>query len=159
MVTLRIWYPSRHNGFGPGSSSLAINSVWGRAYISTRPVKSGDTRRRMDTPTATLNDDIEAEGEDARNIWIYQRLDEGRMLRLWSGLQSGVPAIWKQNEPSASFHMCDMILAAGRGYDVEETPLSSATGRARGTTELATLASSYLQMAAHAEHYMKVEHW
>ena len=31
--------------------SLAISSVWGRAYISTRPVKAGEGKRRMDTPT------------------------------------------------------------------------------------------------------------
>jgi hypothetical protein len=158
MVTLRIWYPSRANGFGPGSCSLAIAGEWGAGYISTRPVKHDPTRPR-DTATATLIDDLQAEGGETRHMWLFHRLDENRMLRLWNTLQSGVPATWKTANSEASFHMCDMILATGRGIDVEEDPGVSFDARATGTIELATLANSGAEMAAHASHYLKIEHW
>lgn len=158
MVTLRIWYPSLANKFGPGSSSVLIHGVEGGAYVSTRPVKQGSGQARR-TRTATLADDLEAEGGDTLFTWLFRHLDEGRMLRLWSSMQGNLTTDAETYAPETSFRTSDMILAAGRGIDVEDNSSSAFAARARGRKTVATLAPSCGALGTRADNYLEVEHW
>lgn len=159
MVTLRIWYPSRFNKFGPGSSSITVDGVRGSAYANTRPVKDAGAEARM-FRTATLDDDIEAEGGvDTNAVWLFRKLDEARMLRLWSSMQGSVVIDPDSYSPESSFRTSDMLLAAGRGITVEGTLGARYRDRARGDIALAQAASNCGELAARADRYLHFEHW
>ncbi len=158
MVTLRIWHPSRTNGHGPGFASLNILSPSGASYLSVRVFKPGE-KRPIGSKTATLADDIKAEGGDTPHIWSFTNLDEGRMMRVWDQLKGLVAAQWKSDTTENSFHFCDMLLAAGQGYVVEAISPDSLSDRAKGALHLATLATTYSALTANAENYLKVKHW
>ena len=67
MVILRIWLPSRKTPRSKGFSSIDVDSPSGSTYMSVRPVDPKEDRL-LKTPTATLADDIEAEGGDEEDI-------------------------------------------------------------------------------------------
>lgn len=158
MVTLRIWTASRANKFGPGSSSLLIDGVWGNTYLSTRIVKreSGGVHG---SGNATLAEDLKAEGGDTDEIWIFQRLDERRMLSLWGSLRGNAAANVQKKPEEISFRTTDMVLAAGRGHDVEPNSTAPFGRRAKAALLLADVASSGSALRARAEYYQKTEHW
>jgi hypothetical protein len=62
-------------------------------------------------------------------------------------------------DPASSFRISDLILAAGRGIDVEENPLASLTGRAQGFAVASAVATSAAQLHVRADYYAQVEHW
>jgi hypothetical protein len=158
MVTLRIWYPSRFNKFSAGSSSITIDGVRGAAYASTRPVGKEKLEARM-FRTATLDDDIEAEGTDTQAVWLFRNLDEGRMLRLWSAMMGTVVNDADLYSPDTSFRTSDMLLAAGRGIAVDDATGTSYTQRAQGDTVMVNLAASCGALSIRADRYLKFEHW
>lgn len=166
MVTLRIWHPSLSNKAAVGSSALTIASVWGGAHISIRPTaaKAADPRKPSapgrEAYVSTLDEDIAAEGHDTRHIWLFHRLDECRMLRLWGGLKDNVVAAHSGRfDPTSTFRVADLVLAAGRGIDVETHPIATLTSRARGLAFAANVAANYVQLQARADICAQVEHW
>ena len=157
MVILRIWLPSRKIPGSKGFSSIDVDSPSGSTYMSVRPVDPGKDRL-LKTPTATLADDIEAEGGDTPHLWRFRNLDEARMMRVWDQFKGLGAAKWKNDATENCFHFCDMVLAAGQGVDVEAFSGASLTNRAKGALHLATLAFSHTTLAARAEDYLKVRH-
>ena len=136
-----------------------IAGSWGEDYLSTRVVKRAAGSMNA-TGNATFAEDMEAEGGDTRLIWIFRRLDEQRMLSLWGGLRGNAADNAHQQNPSeTSFRTSDMVICAGRGYELDGDPAASFTDRAKGSLVLAGVASSGGALASRAEHYIKVEHW
>ena len=136
-----------------------ITGSWGEDYLSTRVVKRAADSIHG-TGNATLGEDMEAEGGDTRSIWIFRRLDEQRMLRIWGGLRgNAADNAHQQSAGETSFRTSDMVLCAGRGYELDGDPAASFTDRAKGSLVLAGAASSGGALASRAEHYIKVEHW
>jgi hypothetical protein len=158
MVTLRIWTSSRANKYGPGSSSLLIDGVWGNTYLSTRIVKR-EAGSVHGSGNANFAEDLKAEGGDTDEIWIFQRLDERRMLSLWGSLRGNASANVQKKPEEISFRTSDMVLTAGRGHDVEPNSAAPFARRAKGALLLAGVASSGSALRARAEHYLKNEHW
>lgn len=135
-----------------------IDGVRGSAYASTRPVEQETGEARM-MRTATLDDDIDAEGTDTQVVWLFRRLDEGRMLRLWSKMEANIVNAKELYSPTTSFRTSDMLLAAGRGIMVEADLGASFAERARGDTVLVNLADSCAELATLADNYLQIEHW
>lgn len=136
-----------------------IAGSWGEDYLSTRVIKRAPGTIHG-TGNATLAEDMEAEGGDTRSIWIFRRLDEQRMLSLWGGLRgNAADNAHQQNPGEMSFRTSDMVLCAGRGYELDGDPAASFSDRAKGSLILAGVASSGGALASRAEHYIKVEHW
>jgi hypothetical protein len=159
MVILRIWHPSISNKFGAGSSALTIAGEWGSAHISTRPLKENPSHQ---SKSSTLQDDIEAEGNAKVRLWRFHRMDERRMLGLWSTVMGGMDFSYRtaaSYRPAVSFRVSDLILAVGRGIDVDAYPAGSATGRARAMVIATAVANNFVELEARAEHFEQVEHW
>ncbi len=135
-----------------------ISGNWGDDYLSTRIVKR-EAGQIQGNGNATLAEDLEAEGGDTRQIWLFQRLDEVRMLRMWGHLRGNAATNMQKRDAENSFRTMDMVLAAGRGFDVEPNPGATATGRGKGMLALAGVATSGSALASRAEHYLKSEHW
>jgi hypothetical protein len=112
-----------------------------------------------DTGNATFVEDLKAEGGDTDEIWIFQRLDERRMLSLWGSLRGNAAANAQKKPDEISFRTTDMVLAAGRGHDVEPISAAPFSRRAKGAVLLAGVASSGSALRARAEYYQKTEHW
>ena len=161
MVTLRIWHPTRLLAHSRGSSAITVDGVWGAAHMSTRPLEGGPLNpRRKESPNTTLAEDIEAEGADTQHIWLFRRMDESRMLRMWSTLKDAVALVSRAKyEDATGFQSSDLIMAAGRGLDVETYPVATATRRAEAMTFMATAAANSRQLQSRADHYAQVEHW
>lgn len=157
MVILRIWRPTHKKPGSAGFSSLDVDGPPGSTYMSVRPVDPKDDRM-LKTPTATLADDIEAEGGDTPHLWRFRYLDEARMMRVWDQFKGLAAARWKSDATENCFHFCDMVLAAGQGVDVEAFSGASLRNRAKGALHLSTLAFTHGLLAAHAEDYLKVRH-
>ena len=161
MVILRIWYPSQANKTHAGSSAITIEGVWGGAHISTRPVTGkGLPGAGRSNATASLHDDVTAEGGDTKHKWRFTRLDECKMLRVWLELRKSfvVPGD-RTYQPSVSFRTSDLILAAGRGIDVESNSVASFSKRAHGVAASEAVATDFTQLHGRAEYYAQVEHW
>ena len=73
-----------------GFSSIDVDSPSGSTYMSVRPVDPKEDRL-LKTPTATLADDIEAEGGDTPHLWRFRNLDEARMMRIWDQFRGLAP--------------------------------------------------------------------
>ena len=166
MVTLRIWHPSLFNQTAAGSSALTIAGVWGAVHISIRataakPAVAGKPLAPgREAYISTLDEDIAAEGSDTRHVWLFHRLDECRMLRLWGSLKDNVLAAHSGRfNATSTFRVADIVLAAGRGIDVEANPIATLTGRARGLAFAANVAANYVQLQARADMCAQVEHW
>lgn len=165
MVTLRIWHPSNLQKFKHGASSLSIVGVWGSAYVSTRPFDPAAAYTRKPVAkggavTATLQDDINAEGGETTDIWHFNRMDESRMLRLWGSMTERVGTVpVTLYDPRSSFRVCDLILAAGRGIAVEAQPTAGLADRAFGQSVADAGATSFVQLQVRADYYAEVEHW
>lgn len=165
MVTLRIWHPSNLQKFKHGASSLSIVGVWGSAYVSTRPFDPAAAYTRKPVSqggdvTATLQDDINAEGRETTDIWHFNRMDEARMLRLWGSMTERVGTVpIRLYDPTSSFRVSDLILAAGRGIAVEAQPTAGFADRARGQAVADAAATSFVQLQIRADYYAEVEHW
>ena len=161
MVILRIWHPSKTDETYAGASALTIEGVWGGAHISTRPVVGkvlpGGGRSYA---TASLLDDVTAEGGDTHHKWRFTGMDECKMLRVWFGLRKNfaTPGTRKY-QPSVSFRTSDMILAAGRGIEVESNSVASFSKRAHGVAVGEAVATNFAQLHGRAEYYSMVEHW
>ena len=158
MVILRIWTASAANKYGPGSSSLLIDGVWGTDYLSTRIVKPQPGTVHH-SGNATLADDLEAEGGDTTNKWIFRRLDEARMVRMWSTLRGNVASNIQKKPSETSFRITDMVLAAGRGIEVEPNSAAGFERRAKAMLVLSGVATTGSALRSRAEHYLKAEHW
>ena len=160
MVTLRIWLPSRAVGQAIGYCSVAVSSPWGDAYASVRAVQP-DVRfpRRV---TANFGDDVKATGADTRHRWMFRRLDESRVLRMWDQFKGDIASQWDE-KPAAHndhcFHICHRLLLAGQGFDTDDASPASFTQRAKNEQLLAMLAKSHNALASYADAYAKVEHW
>ena len=113
MVILRIWYPSQANKTHAGSSAITIEGVWGGAHISTRPVTGkGLPGAGRSNATASLHDDVTAEGGDTNHKWRFTRLDECKMLRVWLELRkSFVVPVDRKYQPSVSFRTSDWLFS------------------------------------------------
>jgi hypothetical protein len=161
MVTLRIWHPTRLRAHGRGSSAITVDGVWGAAHMSTRPLEGGLANpHRKESPNTTLTEDIAAEGADTGHIWRFSHMDEGRMLRLWVTLRDAIALVSRAKyEDATGFKTSDLILAAGRGRDVETYPVATATARAEAMIFTQTAAANSRQLQARADHYAQVEHW
>ncbi len=165
MVTLRIWQPSAQQKLKVGASSLSIVGVWGSAYVSTRPFDPAAAFQRKSVaqggePTATLQDDLDAEGRETTDIWHFKRMDEARMLRLWGALRERVATVpIGLYDPTSSFRVSDLILTAGRGIAVEAEPVAGLADRARGQAAAEAVATTFVQLQVRADYYAKVEHW
>ena len=166
MVTLRIWFPSYGSTAkqladwekSGGSSCLTIDSVWGHAHISTRPLQ--DTQNASDFARLnTLADDITAAGGDTQHQWLFRNLDECRMVRFWGAASSSIASDPSSYSAATSFRMCDMVLAVGRGIAVESNPGLGLTQRAQGFATAVALASTFVDLGGRADHYLQVEHW
>lgn len=162
MVILRIWHPSSQgNNTHTGSSALTIEGVWGNAHISTRPPAANLARgARRSFATATLHDDVAAEGGDTDHRWRFTRMDECKMLRVWFGLRQNFATPGSRKyQPSTSFRTSDLILAAGRGIEVESSSSASFSEQAHGVAVAEAVAGDAVQLHGRAEHYAQVEHW
>ena len=165
MVTLRIWQPSALQKFKVGASSLSIVGVWGSAYVSTRPFDPDAAFQRKPVaqggePTATLQDDMNTEGRETSDIWHFKRMDEARMLRLRAALRERVAQVpLHLYDPSSSFRISDLLLAAGRGIAVEAQPTAGFADRALGQAVADASATSFVQLQVRADYYAEVEHW
>lgn len=135
-----------------------IDGVWGSNYLSTRVVKRKPGVIHH-SGNATLADDLEAEGGDTDERWIFRHLDEVRMLRMWGALRGNAASNLQKNAAEASFRTTDMVLAAGRGHNVEPNPAATFASRAKASLVLAGAANSGGALSARAEHYQKVELW
>ncbi len=158
MVILRIWYPERADRLHAGYSSIQISGPTGAAYMSLRPVKS-DANTTPHGRTASLADDVKAEGAEPQHVWNFSRLDEKRMLVIWDqhiGIHLKADAKLASHD---CFQFCDKILLAGQGVVVDALATSSLTDRAHGALRTSTLALTALQLAARADEYLKVKHW
>lgn len=158
MVTLRIWYPRTIDRLKVGFSSIEIGGPYGAAYMSLRPVKS-DRRGSPHARTASLADDVKAEGGETSHVWLFTRLNEKRMLGLWDqhiGIQLTDDAKIASHD---CFQFCDKMLAAGRGVVVDALTASSLTERALGARYTQSLATTALELAARADQYLKLSHW
>lgn len=159
MVTLRIWLPSQYNATGKGASAITIAGLWGSAHCSTRPLKA-KVAGQGPSQTATLAIDMEAEGPLQPLVWRYRRMDESRMLRLWGSLKEQIHTMHGGTyEASTSFRTSDLILAAGRGVDIEANPVASFSARARGIAFAKAVATNCFQLQQRADYYMQVAHW
>jgi len=158
MVVLRIWYPLRPDGPNPGFASLYVSSAKRAAYMSVRPVK--DTANRgPEAMTATLADDVKAEGRDTPYLWTYTRMDEARILRAWDQFKGPLALHSKTRKRENSFRVCDMLLAIGRGHEIEPTATGTLTDQAEAPIRFAALAINRIALSANAERYLKFEHW
>jgi hypothetical protein len=158
MVTLRIWYPRTIDRLKVGFSSIEIGGPTGAAYMSLRPVKPVG-RGSPHARTASLADDVKAEGGDTSHVWLFTRLNEKRMLGLWDqhiGIQLSADAKIASHD---CFQFCDKMLAAGRGVVVDALTASSLTERALGARYTQSLATTALDLAARADQYLKLSHW
>jgi hypothetical protein len=159
MVILRIWLPSQYNTTGKGASAVTITGLWGSAHCSTRP-QMAKTIGQGPTQTASLADDMAGEGPLQPLVWRYRRMDESRMLRLWSTMKAQIHTMHGGSyEPSTSFRTSDLILAAGRGIDIEANPVASFSARARGMAFAKAVATNCYQLQQRADYYMQVAHW
>lgn len=161
MVILRIWHPSQADKAHAGSSAITIAGVWGSAHISTRPVtgkvSAGAGRSYA---TATLLDDVTAEGGDTHHKWRFTRMDECKMLRVWFGLRKNFTTLGtRKYDPSVSFRTSDLILAAGRGIEVESSSTASFSKQAHAVAVGEAVATNFSQLHGRAEYYSMVEHW
>lgn len=166
MVTLRIWFPSYGSNARKiadweklgGSSCLTVDSVWGHAHISTRPLP--ETQNASDFARLnTLADDIRAAGGDTQHQWLFRHLDECRMVRFWGAVASSIVSDPTGYSAATSFRMCDMVLAAGRGIAVESNPGLGSADRAHGFATSVGLASTFVDLGGRADHYLQVDHW
>ena len=158
MVVLRIWYPARPGGPNPGFSSLYVSSAKRSAYMSVRPV-TDNANRGPEATTATLADDVKAEDGDTPYLWTYTKMDEARVLRAWDQFKGPLKLHAKNRKRENCFRVCDMLLAIGRGHEIEPTATGSLTDQAKASTLLAALALNRIALAANAERYLKFEHW
>lgn len=161
MVILRIWHPSQANKTHAGASAITIEGVWGGAHISTRPVTGNlQPGAGRGNATASLHDDVTAERGDTVHKWRFTRMDECKMLRVWLELRKNfvVPGA-REYQSSVSFRTSDLILAAGRGIDVESNSVASFSKRARGVAVGDAVATNFTQLHGRAEYYAQVEHW
>ncbi len=161
MVTLRIWYPNRPGSNSPGFSSLYVSSGTRAAYMSTRLIepdpKAGKGR---EANTATLAEDIKAEGgQDTPYTWSYENMDEARMLRAWDQFKEPMIRHAKNRKMENCFQVCDMLLAIGRGIDIDPDAAGSLTGQAMAPVQRLALSVDRKELAAQAERYLKYEHW
>lgn len=159
MVILRIWHPASSDKFGAGSSALTIAGQWGAAHISTRPLKETPAHR---STSSTLQDDIDAEGNAKVRLWRFHRMNECRMLGLWNTVKGGMDLSHRaarSYRPATSFRVSDLILAAGRGINVEADAAASLTGRAHAMVVATAVANNFVELEARAEHFEQVEHW
>jgi hypothetical protein len=160
MVVLRIWYPLRPDGPNPGFASLYVSSAKRAAYMSVRPVKDS-TNRGPEAMTATLADDVKAEGRDTPYLWTYTRMDEARILRAWDQFKGPLALHSKTRKRENSFRVCDMLLAIGRGYQADGGlhRAGTLTDQAEAPIRFAGLALNRIALSANAERYLKFEHW
>lgn len=61
--------------------------------------------------------------------------------------------------PAVSFRVSDLILAVGRGIDVEANPAASLAERAYAMAVATAVANNFVELEARAEHFEQVEHW
>lgn len=158
MVVLRIWYPMRPDGPNPGFASLYVSSAKRSAYMSVRPIKD-KVNRGPEAMTATLADDVEAEGRDTPYLWTYTKMDEAKVLRAWDQFKGPLAIHAKNRKRENSFRVCDMLLAIGRGLEIGPTATGSLTEQAKASTLFAALAINRIALASNAERYLKFEHW
>jgi hypothetical protein len=167
MVILRIWHPSQVSRNRDGYSAISIVGVWGAAHISTRPRKDKVQRpgastgvTATDHANTTLEEDMLAEGRVPPHMWFYSRMDESRMLRLWDGMKGDIAEVAPDRYlPATSFRVSDLILAAGRGLAVEESPVASFTRNALGMVTASAVATDFVQLQGRADHMAHVGHW
>lgn len=135
-----------------------VDGVWGTDYLSTRIIKpkAGTVHH---SGNATLADDLEAEGGDTVNKWIFRHLDEVRMVRMWGTLRGNAASNMQKTPAETSFRTTDMVLAAGRGFDVEPNSAASFKSRAKAMLALSGVAATGSALRSRAEHYLKAEHW
>ena len=84
------------------------------------------------------------------------------MLGLWSAVKGGIDLSHRaasSYRPAVSFRVSDLILAVGRGIDVEAHSAASSTGRARAMVVATAVANNFVELEARAEHFEQVEHW
>ena len=116
-------------------------------------------KRRLQT--ATLEDDVEAEGVMLPPMWVYTRLNEAVMVRVWDQYKGDVATDWngKNSYQNNCFRFCDMVMAAGQGHAIDTKSHESLSRRAAGSLQMATLATSDAALSERAEHYLKVQLW
>lgn len=160
MVTLRIWLPSPAKGQEIGYCSVSVSSPWGDTYASVRAVQPDI--RFPDLVTANFADDVKAMGADTRHRWMYRRLDESRVLRMWDQFKGNIASLWDEKHSAHNnhcFYICHRLLLAGQGFDTDDASPASFTERAKNEQVLAMLAKSANTLSSYAEVYAKVDHW
>lgn len=84
------------------------------------------------------------------------------MLGLWNTVKGSMDFTHRASSsyrPAVSFRVSDLILASGRGIDVEANPAASLAGRARAMVVATAVANNFVELEARAEHFEQVEHW
>lgn len=160
MVILRIWSPSRHEGQANGFSSFAVASAWGEAYMSTRAA-TADGRPGQRGGTASLADDLAAAGATLPQRWQFRDFDEARVLRLWHQCRGSVLAggYSKAGSRNNCFKLCDRLLYAGQGQEVEMLGSASLKKSAHGSLQISLLVDNYSALSARADDCQKIRRW
>ena len=160
MVILRIWSPSRHEGQTAGYSSVAVASAWGEAYMSVRAATADGPPRQIGA-TASLADDLAAAGTSLPQRWQFSDFDEARVLRLWHQCRGSVLAGGYSQAGSRNncFKLCDRLLYAAQGQEVEMLGSASLRKSAHGSLQISLLVDNYSALSARADACQKIGRW
>ncbi len=111
--------------------------------------------------TASLADDLDAAGTALPQRWQFSRFDEARVLRLWHQCRGAVLAGGYSQAGSRNncFRLCDRLLYAGQGQEVEMLGSASLSKSAHGSLQISLLVDNYSALSARATDCQQIGCW
>ena len=111
--------------------------------------------------TASLAHDMAAAGASVPQRWQFSGLDEARVLRLWHQCRGSVLAGGYSQAGSRNncFKLCDRLLYAAQGQEVEMLGSASLRKSAHGSLQISLLVDNYSALSARADDCQKIGRW